>query len=176
MQLDEFNLGEKVSVIDNAITGVIIEISQREIKLKDENGFVYTYLHNEVVKVFNFNESFVENHKSFIKEINTTTRKKEKKSQIQEILEVDLHIHQITKSNKYLSNFDMLNRQINFANQKIKFAIKNNIQRVVFIHGIGQGVLKSELYKVFKKYKVEINDANYQKYGQGATEIYIYKN
>ncbi len=104
MRLDEFNLGEKVSVIDNDITGLIIEINQREIKLKDENGFVYTHLHNEVVKIFNFNESFVENHKSFIKEVKTSIKKKEKKSLNQEILEVDLHIHQITKSNKYLDS------------------------------------------------------------------------
>jgi dsDNA-specific endonuclease/ATPase MutS2 len=47
---------------------------------------------------------------------------------------------------------------------------------VIFIHGIGEGVLKRELQYLLKKYPVDFYDASYQKYGLGATEVYIYQN
>ena len=50
------------------------------------------------------------------------------------------------------------------------------IQKVVFIHGVGEGVLKLELEYLFKRYdNLKFYDANYQKYGLGATEVYIYQ-
>ena len=53
---------------------------------------------------------------------------------------------------------------------------RKQIQKVVFIHGVGEGVLKSELHFLFKKYSIQSYDASYQKYGQGATEVYINQN
>jgi hypothetical protein len=48
---------------------------------------------------------------------------------------------------------------------------------VVFIHGVGEGILKIELDYLFGRYNnVKFYDANYQKYGLGATEVYIYQN
>ena len=63
------------------------------------------------------------------------------------------------------------------AKRRLEFAIQNRIQRTVFIHGVGEGVLKLELEYLFKRYEGNIKyyDANYQKYGQGATEVYIYQ-
>jgi hypothetical protein len=48
---------------------------------------------------------------------------------------------------------------------------------VVFIHGVGEGVLKIELEYLFRRYEnVKYYDADYQKYGLGATEVYILQN
>lgn len=92
-------------------------------------------------------------------------------------MEVDLHIHQLVQSTKGLSNFDMLNLQLDTAKRQLDFAIRKRIQKVVFIHGVGEGVLKEELHYLFKKYdNIKFYDAEYQKYGLGATEIYIYQN
>jgi hypothetical protein len=47
----------------------------------------------------------------------------------------------------------------------------------VFIHGIGEGVLKLELDYLFGRYNyVKFYDADYKQYGLGATEVYIYQN
>ena len=75
-----------------------------------------------------------------------------------------------------MSNYEMLQIQINTAKNNLEMAIRNRRQRLVFIHGIGEGILKNELYKLFKKYPLEYYDASYQKYGQGATEVFIYQN
>ena len=50
------------------------------------------------------------------------------------------------------------------------------ISKVVFIHGVGEGVLKSELHYLFSRYPVRFYDASFKKYGLGATEVYIYQN
>ena len=48
---------------------------------------------------------------------------------------------------------------------------------MIFIHGIGKGRLKSELTVLFQRYKeIDFYDADFQKYGRGATEVYIYEN
>ena len=47
---------------------------------------------------------------------------------------------------------------------------------IIFIHGVGEGVLKNELHYLFGRYPVRFYDASYKKYGLGATEVYVYQN
>ena len=75
-----------------------------------------------------------------------------------------------------MDNFDMLNLQLETAKRKLEFAIQKRISKIVFIHGVGAGVLKTELHYLFNKYPVKYYDASYQKYGLGATEVYIFQN
>jgi dsDNA-specific endonuclease/ATPase MutS2 len=173
MKADKFKIGDKVAVIDDIIQGVIIAVNGDNIALEDENGFHYWYKNNEIVLVV---EELFNNIKVKIKDkASLKPRKQIVNSKKEIVLEVDLHIHQITKSNKYLSNTNMLLKQIAHAKIKMDFALKNNISKVIFIHGIGQGVLKTELLLLLKEYPVQINDASYRKYGKGAMEVYIYK-
>ena len=73
--------------------------------------------------------------------------------------------------------FDILNLQLDTAKRQLDFAISKRIQRVVFIHGVGQGVLKTELGFLLKKYSgIRHYEADFQKYGWGATEVYLYQN
>jgi DNA-nicking Smr family endonuclease len=92
-------------------------------------------------------------------------------------MEVDLHIHQLTTKSRGMSNYDMLNLQLETAKRQLEFAMSKRIQKVVFIHGVGAGVLKEELKYLFGRYEnVKYYEADYQKYGLGATEVYIYQN
>lgn len=167
-----FKIGDKVSVIEDTIKGYIVSIDRDILNIEDENGFIYKYTKKEVVLI---NDVIFDNIKVKIKD---KTLVREKKSVIkikkETILEVDLHIHNITRSNRYMSNTDMLLTQINVARTKINSAIKNKISKIIFIHGNGQGVLKSELLNLLKNYPVEINDADYKKYGRGAMEVKIF--
>lgn len=71
----------------------------------------------------------------------------------------------------------MLTIQLDTAKRQLEFAISKRIQKVVFIHGVGAGVLRTELEYLFRQYdNVKYYDADFQKYGRGATEIYIYQN
>jgi dsDNA-specific endonuclease/ATPase MutS2 len=63
------------------------------------------------------------------------------------------------------------------AIRHLEFAIRNRIPKIVFIHGVGEGILKSELDFLLGRYdNVVFQDGNYQKYGLGATEVFIKQN
>jgi dsDNA-specific endonuclease/ATPase MutS2 len=92
-------------------------------------------------------------------------------------MEVDLHIEKLVNSYRGMSNFDILNIQLETAKRQINFAISKRIPKIVFIHGVGEGVLKAELDYLLGRYdNLKFYDANFQKYGLGATEVYIYQN
>jgi DNA-nicking Smr family endonuclease len=93
-----------------------------------------------------------------------------------QLIEVDLHIHELVDSELGMSNFDKLSLQLETAKLKLEEAIATKQKKIVFIHGRGDGVLKHEVRALFKKYPVSFHDASYTKYGQGATEVLIFQN
>ena len=70
-----------------------------------------------------------------------------------------------------MSNYEIVQIQIRHCEFTIEKAIKNNVSRLVVIHGKGEGVLKEEVRQLLKKYQVEAKDADYRNYGFGATEV-----
>jgi dsDNA-specific endonuclease/ATPase MutS2 len=53
--------------------------------------------------------------------------------------------------------------------------IKKKGQKIVFIHGKGEGVLRNALLKELKKYPhCTAQDASFREYGFGATQITIH--
>jgi len=98
-----------------------------------------------------------------------------KSPQKKEILEIDLHIHEIMENSKGLSNGEMLTIQLNKFQQVLEDYKNTKGQKIVFIHGVGNGVLKQEIVKLLKsKYKhLYYQDASFKEYGYGATMIII---
>jgi len=80
------------------------------------------------------------------------------------------------KNTREMENQDILNLQLETAKRHLEAAIQQRRQRIIFIHGLGAGILKIELEYLFKRYdKLKYYDANYQEFGQGATEVYIFQ-
>lgn len=176
-------IGDSVSVLDEAINGVVSKISGQTITIETNDGFDMEFLLSEVIKNKSLSTQLFGDMdvSSVIDEKETSHKRKSVKVKPKDrslpTMEVDLHIHQITTSNKHMSNYDMLNLQLDTARFKLEFAIQKRIQKVVFIHGVGEGVLKSELDYLFGRYdNIKSYAADYQKYGLGATEVYIYQN
>lgn len=91
--------------------------------------------------------------------------------------EVDLHIGELVEDYYLLENEQMLKIQLEYARKCLNEAIIHGINKIIFIHGVGQGILKSELIKEFDKYQnIHYFDASMAKYGVGATEVYIGQN
>ena len=95
--------------------------------------------------------------------------------QKQEIIEVDLHIAELLDSTNGMSNSEMLQAQMEKFNSVMKENLMKRGQKIVFIHGKGEGVLRTEIEKQLKKnYKSCIfQDASFQQYGFGATQVTI---
>lgn len=176
-----FQIGDRVEVLDDTVTGVVIAINAGSITVETEEGFPLSYEASELIKVSSTNEIRVSREDvSRAKSEKESPKKKKaptinKKERNAPKMEVDLHIGQLTKSSRGMTNHEMLNLQLETAKRQLEFAIRKRIQKVVFIHGVGEGVLKEELNYLFRRYEnVKYYDAEYQKYGTGATEIYIY--
>src|SRR5690554_3186440 len=64
------------------------------------------------------------------------------------VIEVDLHINELIDTTAGMNNADILEYQMNKFNDVMKENIKNKNRRIVFIHGKGDGVLKTALLKI----------------------------
>lgn len=175
-------IGNKVAVLDDVLKGNVIKIENSVISVKTTDGMIFNFNEKELVKIeedqFELSKYSDINNPLLKEKANLNPIKKSvfKKDKNEVILEVDLHINQLTESTKNMDNYDMLNLQLDTAKRKIEFAIQKRISKIVFIHGVGEGVLKSELMRLLEKYPVKFYDASYKKYGLGATEVYVYQN
>lgn len=185
MSEKKFEIGDKVSVLDDNMNGVVIAINNKEITIETTDGFTMTYFVNELVKENNSKElEYFKQSEALHKiKIDTTLTRKQKelKNQFEKVEkgvpEFDLHIEKLVNNFKGMSNFDILTLQVETAQKHIEFALRNRIPKIVMIHGVGDGVLKSELDFLYRKYPTLTQQvANYQKYGLGATELYFKQN
>lgn len=98
-----------------------------------------------------------------------------KKERTTALLEVDLHIHELVDSTAGLSNADMLNYQLEKFRQVMEENKNKKGEKIVFIHGKGEGVLKNAILSELKtKYKhCPVQDASFKEYGFGATMVTI---
>lgn len=183
-RMKAFLVGDQVAVLDVALKGVVIKVSENIVIIETEDGFKMDFTPKELVKIVSEQgelSKFSDIHMEQMlkeKQIENPKRSFQKMPKVDKMpaMEVDLHIHQLISSTRGMSNYEILSLQLDEAERKIQFAKSKKIQRVVFIHGVGQGVLQQALYELFQKYHVDYYAASFQKYGMGATEIYIYQN
>lgn len=92
-----------------------------------------------------------------------------------DIIEVDLHINELVDNTNGLSRSDMINVQIDEFRRVMDANLKNHGQKIVFIHGKGEGVLRQALLKELNyRYKGhDVCDASFREYGFGATQVTI---
>lgn len=181
----KFKVGDQVVALDEDMAGIIIAIKNLIVEVETEDGFHMTFQEKEIILQNRTNElaQFISKDKVFqaIQEkIEPVKRSfvKEKKSRKEDfVLEVDLHIEKLVPSKRGMSNYDILNLQMDTAKRQMDFAVRNRMPKLVFIHGVGEGVLKAELDFLLGRYdNISFQDANYQKYGIGATEVYFKQN
>ena len=92
------------------------------------------------------------------------------------IAEIDLHIVELTDNTINMTNADMLNMQLDYVKHCLEEAGRQHVNKLIFIHGVGNGTLKQALLKLFKKTGgLEYFDAPYARYGMGATEVKLYR-
>jgi dsDNA-specific endonuclease/ATPase MutS2 len=181
--MSNLKIGDRVEAIDDIIQGIVVQVGPGGILVETSDGFQMEFSINELVKVSERDSIRVSAFDAAQVKVEKETPGKKKqapgRSKEKEApkLEVDLHINQLVTSTRNMSNYEILNIQMETAKRQLEFALSKRIRKVVFIHGVGEGVLKEELFSLFRRYEhVRYYDADYQKYGLGATEIYIYQN
>lgn len=181
----KLKIGDTVDVLDDLLSGKIISVSGDTITIETDEGFELDFKASELIKT---KSSTLRNHvfeSASIQDVLSektdkkrhSTTKVKPKERYEPTMEVDLHLHHLVDNERGMTNYDKLTIQLDTARQQLEFAIHKRIQKIVFIHGVGEGVLKMELETLFSRYdNVKYYEADYKKYGFGATEVYIMQN
>lgn len=92
------------------------------------------------------------------------------------LIEVDLHIGELMDSLTGMEPKDMLERQLDEVRKTMAANSRRIGQKIVFIHGKGEGVLRKAVLDFLKKEypKAELQDASFREYGFGATLVTIH--
>lgn len=133
---------------------------------RDLIEFVEKLSQNDIQRIIEENNDLVPDSKS---------KHKFERIDKKEIVEVDLHIQELIEDYRGLSNGEMLNIQLNHFKKHLENAIANKVKRIVFIHGIGNGTLRTELRKILNENYSDIpyQDASFKEYGYGATMLLL---
>nr|MBP7497240.1 DUF2027 domain-containing protein [Bacteroidales bacterium] len=168
--LKESNYKDNIFFQEKAYTIIINDLSEVEQLFTDaeeeyeENTIIPEQL-NDILQKQKEEQNQIDKLKEFISKYKT-----DEKSAV-----IDMHIWEITENSNKLSPSEIFNIQISFFNKCLESALLNKLSNVVFIHGVGNGILKKEIRLTLAKDYPEIKvfDASMAKYGVGATEIQI---
>ena len=170
-----FNIGEKVSSINDLVRGRVVRISGDKVVIHCEEGFEQEFDSSELIKISNW-DHWIGDPATEESEGDQKSRSRVREPAEESVKEVDLHLHEITEFESGMSNHEKLQLQLDVAKRELQKAMERKRKKIVFIHGRGQGVLKQELHRLLRNYPVDFNDASYLEYGQGATEVRIFQN
>jgi len=164
-------------------TPVVKSLRLNPVKFYRQNSYEKTKFFAQNVLIFSLLEPDMETELAKLTEpeiTNILLEKDEpkvvvKKTVSPDLVEVDLHIHELLEDTRGLANHEMLEVQLGRFRNELETAIANGTRRIVFIHGIGNGTLKQELRKElstkYKKYYFQ--DASFKEYGYGATMVIL---
>jgi len=155
--LDEDQKGEVVEISGDGRVKVLLEegleVEVKKKRLILDKGFT-------VSTVFQKDDAIIEKYQ----------RKAEvvAKEQI-----IDLHIEELVVDYTRIHPDDVLRKQLMCFKDKLDWAVNHQIPTLVVVHGVGEGVLKEEVWQMVRKRCPDAvcKEASALEFGYGATEI-----
>lgn len=192
----QIKVGDRVKFLNEVGEGVVVELKGSVVVVEDENGFDNEYPTSELLVVGCKAEEaeMYGNKLPELSEILSKEVSQERQEEIQkafdvkyanaratnqmrrgEYMEVDLHFHELVDDNSGLKDRTKIDIQLNHFERMIKIASEQKIRKIIFIHGVGQGVLRHQIRSRLDLYypNCTVRDANPREYGAGATEVYL---
>jgi len=185
-----FKIGDRVRFLNEVGSGRILSIKSGIFIVEDEHGFEREVFETEVVaekphleNQYNLPNAELESKRAV--DLPKTLAEAEDSEIVEFVsnqgrktyLEIDLHINELVDKTGHLSNHQMVTIQLDHLIRLLKLAKKSRYSKVVVIHGVGAGVLKSEIRYVLSQTKnCSFCDADYNTYGYGATEVTLWYN
>lgn len=163
----QFKKGDRVKFVDEGGSAIVTRQDAEGVWLITEDDFELCYQAHELIM---YKEMQV--GQTVQKDVVIKKNFKIKLPPKSEYLEQDLHINQLVDFTGGMTNFDMLRKQLWTAKNTIQKAKNAGIKKVILIHGVGEGILRQELYKLLDAHEnLNYYDADMAKYGKGATEV-----
>ena len=178
-----FKVGDKVKVLNDPIEGIITKV-KGSIAYVESDGFEYPFPLEELLSIDQQNNITFKSSNKKVKinqgrqeEYQTLSGKATSfipKKNAFGVVEVDLHVQAIIDEYPDITRENALQYQLRHAKTSLTWAQHKNHRRIVFIHGVGEGVLKNHLVELFEQgYNLEIAEASYKLYGFGAMEVFL---
>ncbi|MES2627559.1 MAG: Smr/MutS family protein [Bacteroidota bacterium] len=183
-----FKKGDKVIFVNDTGRGKVLDVlSDGMLVVEDENGFDYRVKPSEVMKEQGNLNKVIDQIDEYDVLV-AASKDQQKMSKLDQqilhaepyakyspdVMEVDLHIENLVDLPKKLEPGQIVETQLRVFERMLEKAIEQRKRKAIFIHGVGQGVLRAEIRKLLEYYpNVIVQDASYKEYGYGATEVVI---
>ncbi|MBL6660202.1 MAG: Smr/MutS family protein [Crocinitomicaceae bacterium] len=163
-----FTIGEVISILNETGRYTVESIAKDFIFVIDEHGFELKIPSDQAVKIHHFKTGEVKT-----KDVDRI-KPKSNKLDAQDIPKLDLHYESFDTSRYEASAHEKFTIQMNTFKRFVNDHLKKKTTRILIIHGVGEGRLKSEILSCLRGRKgYDMNDANYSQRGVGASYIDI---
>ena len=170
-----FNIGERVVLKkERTKATILLNIGDKKVKIKDEDGFEYIINNSDLLPL----DTNTDNTQSYgnqfdIKE-DDLPKKDIKKLKLNKTdssgrVKIDLHIEQLTNYYHHMQNSEIVKIQMEYCKKELDLAMFKAKHSLEIVHGIGEGVLKSEVHKLLKMYNLSFFESN----NGGSTEVML---
>lgn len=158
--------GDKVSVLDEELRGIIISIKDEQVEIEDEYGFRHWFYKAQLVS---YNYSIYEENTPINKE--KDTKNSSKKHQKNE-LKIDLHFEQLVEFPNRYKPWERLLIQKEKLIEIMEYCRSNSVKKLLIIHGLGDGVLQEMVYDVLRGYtRIEYEENDFFKHSSTSVEV-----
>lgn len=195
MRANALKIGSKVRFLNDVGQGTVTKLlGEGRVMVEDENGFEYPHAIGDLLQVEDAREEALayeraipsvleilqqeispEHRRRMEKDFKTKYAEAQSQAGPGQEMEVDLHVHAIVDSQAGLSPGVMLELQIAHFERMLQIGIRQRTKKLIFIHGIGQGVLRHQIWSRIEQYYPDCTcrSADPRRYGSGATEVWV---
>lgn len=170
MKIETLKKGDKICVIDEDLCGEFAFAKAEQITFICEHGFEHTRPASQLISASNFEINTP--IQPDLQEVSSNIKKPKRPGE----LIVDLHLHEVVAYATNMSNHEKVIAQLDRAKSALEEAESKQVKKVILIHGVGKGKLKKDLRRFLNgKANINVHDADYRRFGYGATEVVFYK-
>ena len=169
--INNLKIGDKVKFLKSNDFGTIVKIiSERKIQVEDSSLFLTVVNVKDVVK-FDNNTDTVSAYGDITYAKGFKENESAKKMSRQNLNEVkiDLHIENLSNDFLAMTNFEIVQVQIKKCEDALINAINSNAQKIIIVHGIGEGVLKKEVHDLLSRFQLRY----FVSINGGSTEVML---
>ena len=167
----QFTIGDKVLFKKDDLKGEITRVdSLYKVTVLTDDGFEMNISIKDLVKVEEGTDKAISYGEiGYSKDKISKSLKHQQQEKSQSVLKVDLHIELLIDNFQHMDNFEIVQIQLNECHNKIEKALNSNCQKLIIVHGVGAGVLKTAVHNLLNNYKLRY----YLSKDGGATEVML---
>ena len=194
--MEHFEKGQRVKFLNDVGSAVVLRMEGNLVVVEDEDGFERSVERRELIVAME-PEVEADKYGNTIPDIATLLAQDVGEKRMRELqkefevryqnsqatsmarrdahMEVDLHIHELVDDQRGLPDRAKLAIQMNHFDRMMDIAKREKLRRIVFIHGVGQGVLRHQIRTSLDQHHPDCTyrEGDPRKYGRGATEVWL---